>query len=118
VDKILLSGLDFFGKHGCYGPEREAGQRFVVDIEITADLQKASHSDELDDTINYVEIFNFAKATIEGESAFLLEHLAGKIGDFALTYPQTKSVMVRIRKPHVAVNGSFDYLGVEIVRTR
>lgn len=118
MDKILLSGLEFFGKHGCYGPEREAGQRFVVDIEVSADLQRAADSDDLNDTINYVEIFNYAKSVIEGESAFLLEHLAGKIGDFVLTYEQTSSVMVRLRKPHVAVNGTFDFLGVEIVRTK
>lgn len=116
MDKILLSGLDFFGKHGCYGPEREAGQRFVVDIEICADLQRASRSDDLADTINYVEVFEFARATIEGESAFLLEHLAGKIGDFVMQYPQTQSVRVRIKKPHVAVRGAFEFLGVEIER--
>jgi dihydroneopterin aldolase len=118
VDKILLSGLKFFGKHGCHAAERELGQNFVVDIELDADLQKAAASDDLNDTINYVEIYNFTKTVIEGPSAFLLEHLAGKIGDFALQSELVSAARVRIKKPHVAVGGVLDYLGVEIERKR
>jgi hypothetical protein len=39
---------------------------FVVDIELDADLQRAAASDDLNDTVDYVEIYRFAKQTIEG----------------------------------------------------
>lgn len=118
MDKILLSGLQFFGKHGCHPAENDLGQMFVVDIEIDADLQAAANSDDLNQTINYVEIYHFAKATIEGPPAALLEHLAGKIGDFALQNEFARVARVKIKKPHVAVGGVVDFLGVEIERRR
>lgn len=118
MDKILLSGLQFFGKHGCHPAENDLGQMFVLDIELDADLQRAAESDDLHDTINYVDIYNFAKATIEGPSAALLEHLAAKIGDYALEHGLVVAARVKIKKPHVAVGGVLDFLGVEIERKR
>jgi dihydroneopterin aldolase len=118
VDKILLSGLQFFGKHGCLTAENELGQMFVVDIEIEADLQRAAASDNLEDTLNYVAVYQFAKATIEGPRAALLEHLAAKIGDFALQNELVSAARVKIKKPHVAVGGVLDFLGVEIERRK
>ena len=118
MDKILLSGLQFFGKHGCHPAENDLGQMFVVDIEIDADLQRAAESDDLNDTINYVEIYRYVGEVISGPSAALLEHLAAKIGDFALRDERVAAARVRIKKPHVAVGGVLDYLGVEIERRR
>ena len=118
MDKILLSGLVFFGRHGCHAAERELGQNFVVDVELDADLQTAARTDDLHDTVDYVSVYNRAKEIIEGPSAFLLEHLAAQIGDFALADPRVQKARVRIRKPHVAVPGALDYLGVEIERSR
>ncbi|MDF2439739.1 MAG: 7,8-dihydroneopterin aldolase/epimerase/oxygenase [Abditibacteriota bacterium] len=118
VDRILLNGLVFFGRHGCHDAERELGQKFTVDIELECDLHAASHSDALDDTIDYVAIYNAAKEILEGEPAMLLESLAQRIADFALQDDKVVSAWVRIRKPHVAMPGPLDYLGVEITRNR
>jgi dihydroneopterin aldolase len=118
VDKILLNGLVFFGRHGCHQAERELGQKFTVDIELECDLSAAVESDSIDDTIDYVAIYNEAKAIIEGEPAYLLESLAGRIGDFSLRDERVRLARVRIRKPHVAMPGPLDSLGVEIVRER
>ena len=118
MDKILLSGLQFFGRHGCHPAEHDLGQMFVVDIELDADLQRAAASDDLNDTLNYVEIYDYAREIITGPRAALLEHLAAKIGDFALRDERVQVARVRIKKPHVAVGGVLDYLGVEIERRR
>ena len=118
MDKILLSGLQFFGTHGCHPAEHDLGQMFVVDIELDCDLQLAAGTDDLNDTVNYVEIYAEAKRIIEGPRAALLEHLAAKIGDFALRDSRVQSARVKIKKPHVAVGGVLDYLGVEIERKR
>lgn len=118
MDRILLNGLVFFGRHGCHDAERELGQKFTVDIELECDLTPPSHSDALEDTIDYVAIYNAAKEIIEGEPAMLLESLAQRIADFALQDDKVLSAWVRIRKPHVAMPGPLDYLGVEITRGR
>lgn len=118
MDRILLNGLVFFGRHGCHEAERELGQKFTVDIELECDLHAAGQSDALEDTLDYVAIYNAAKEIIEGEPAMLLESLAQRIADFALQDAKVVSAWVRIRKPHVAMPGPLDYLGVEITRGR
>lgn len=118
MDRILLNGLVFFGRHGCHAAERELGQKFTVDIELECDLNEASHSDALEDTVDYVAIYNAAKEIVEGEPAMLLESLAQRIADFALQDDKVLSAWVRIRKPHVAMPGPLDYLGIEITRGR
>ena len=57
MDRILLNGLTFFGKHGCHAAENELGQKFVVDIELECDLSAAGATDALEDTIDYVNIY-------------------------------------------------------------
>ena len=118
MDRILLNGLVFFGKHGCHAAEQELGQKFLVDIELECDLSAAGKSDSLEDTLDYVAIYNHASEVMEGESAKLLEHLAQRIADFALIDQRVSSAWVRLRKPHIALPGALDFIGIEITRTR
>lgn len=118
MDRILLNGLVFFGKHGCHAAEQELGQKFLVDIELECDLSAAGESDSLEDTLDYVAIYNHAREVMEGESAKLLEHLAQRIADFALIDQRVSSAWVRLRKPHIALPGALDFIGIEITRTR
>ncbi len=118
MDRILLKGLSFFGRHGCHQAERELGQKFLVDIELECDLEAASRSDDLDDTVDYVALYNHAREVVEGPSVQLLEVLAGRIADFALQDQRVQAAWVSVRKPHVAVPGPLEFLGVEITRAR
>ena len=118
MDKILLEGLSFFGRHGCHDAERELGQKFIVDIELECDLRDSCASDDLNDTVDYVAVYNAARDIVEGESVQLLETLAQRIADFALQDARVQSAWVRLKKPHVALPGALDFLGVEITRER
>jgi dihydroneopterin aldolase len=118
MDRILLNGLAFFGRHGCIPAERELGQKFLVDIELECDLTEAGESDKLADTIDYVAIYEGARDVMEGEPALLLESLARRIADFALEDERVQSAWVRIRKPHVALPIPLESLGVEVTRER
>jgi dihydroneopterin aldolase len=116
MDKVLLQGLVFFGRHGCHAAERELGQKFTVDIEMSADLSLPCSTDRMEDTIDYVAVYNATRDIIEGPGAILLESLASRIADFCLQDKRVLDCRVRIRKPHVAVPGALDYLGIEITR--
>jgi dihydroneopterin aldolase len=59
------------------------------------------------------------KSIVEGKPRQLIESVAEDIAKTILTgYPTVTSVQVRLRKPHVAVHGVLDALGVEITRSR
>jgi dihydroneopterin aldolase len=118
VDKILLRGLEFFGRHGCLEAERVLGQKFVVDVEVAVNLSRAGNSDSLADTLDYVRVFEIAREEIEGEPRNLLEAVATRIAQRVLEDERAQSIRVRIAKPHVALPATLRFLGVEIVRTR
>ena len=57
MDRIELSGMEFFGYHGCCAEERRQGQRFVVDAVLHADLQEAGRTDRLEASVDYATVF-------------------------------------------------------------
>ncbi|CAI0438906.1 unnamed protein product [Linum tenue] len=118
-DKLILRGLKFHGFHGVKQEERSLGQKFLIDVDAWMDLRAAGISDQLTDTISYTDIYRIVKEVVEGPPQNLLESVAQKIATKTLTnYPRISAVRVKVAKPHVAVHGPLDYLGVEILRRR
>ncbi|CAN1277747.1 Dihydroneopterin aldolase 1 [Linum perenne] len=118
-DKLVLRGLKFHGFHGVKPEERSLGQKFVIDVDAWMDLQPAGNSDQLVDTISYTDIYRIVKEIVEGQPQNLLETVAQGIAMTTLTkHSRISAVRVKVGKPHVAVHGPLDYLGVEILRRR
>jgi len=63
-NRVLLSGMTFFGRHGVAKAENELGQKFEVDIEISTDLRQAGRTDRLEHTINYAEVYYLVKVAM------------------------------------------------------
>ncbi|MBA0850262.1 hypothetical protein Goshw_027516 [Gossypium schwendimanii] len=118
-DKLILRGLKFHGFHGVKPEEKKLGQKFLVDVDAWMDLRKAGKSDNLSDTLSYTDIYHIVKEVVEGASHDLLESVAQMIASKTFTnHSQISAVRVKVGKPHVAVHGCLDYLGVEIIRYR
>ncbi|CAN6205055.1 unnamed protein product [Urochloa humidicola] len=118
-DKLVLRGLQFHGFHGVKQEEKTLGQKFVVDVDAWMDLSTAGETDSISDTVSYTDIYRIVKDVVEGPSQNLLESVAHRIASATLLeFPQISAVRVEVKKPHVAVQGILDYLGVEIVRYR
>jgi len=98
MDRILLEGMSFQGRHGVRPAEREVPQEFKVDIEVDCDLSEPGKSDRIEDSVDYRQIYAVAKEVIEGESRKLLETLAASIADRVLEIPRVGGVAVRIAK--------------------
>ena len=119
-DRIILTGLQFYGFHGANPEERSLGQQFVVDLEAELDLTAPSKSDRLEDTVSYTELYRAVKAVLEGEPCNLLETAAGTIADKVLVlHPQIDAIRVRVQKPRPPIKGSvIEAAAVEIYRSR
>lgn len=117
-DRVLLGGLEFYGYHGVLPEENRLGQRFLVDIEMGADLDAAGRTDDLTQTINYVAVLDDVRAIVEGPACKLIETVATRIADRILGAYATSSVRVRIRKPDVPIPAKLEYVGIEIERSR
>jgi len=115
TDKIIMTGMPFYGFHGIFEHERELGQQFTVDLEITLNLNKAGQTDDLADTLDYVAVYHKIKEVVENRRFNLLETLAQRIADVVLAPPVTE-VLVRVKKTVMPVPGQFHPVAVQIVR--
>ena len=119
TDRISLINMRFDGRHGVLEEEQVEPQPFEVDVELSLDLSPAGVSDDLSQTVDYREVFEIVRETIEGPSRKLIESLAETIAarllaDFAAV--GVGEVLVRIRKPNVNLPGALDAASVEITR--
>ncbi|UXR74124.1 dihydroneopterin aldolase [Staphylococcus sp. IVB6238] len=118
-DKIFLQGLEFYAYHGVLPAENEIGQIFTVDIEMKVDLKEAGHSDRVEDTVHYGEVYEDVKAIMEGEPVNLLEHLAERIAKRINShYNRVMETKVRITKKNPPIPGYYQGVGIEVVRVK
>lgn len=119
MDKIILSGMQFYGYHGVFPEENRLGQRFGVDLELLLDLAKAGATDELEYTVNYAELHGLVKTIAEGKPFKLIEALASDIATKVLgAYTMINEVTVRVTKPHPPFDVHFDGVTIELRRSR
>jgi len=118
LDVIRLKNMIFYAHHGYYEAERELGQKFEVDMEIQCDFSEAAASDDLKRTIDYRKIYRIAKEIFENSKFKLIETVAERIAERILELPGIENVLIRVRKPHVPLNGLLDFVEIEIFRTR
>ncbi|WP_027415793.1 dihydroneopterin aldolase [Aneurinibacillus terranovensis] len=119
MDRIILSKMQFYGYHGVFEEENKLGQRFYVDLEAYFDLSKPGHSDNLEDTINYADIYSTIRQIVEGERYQLVEAVAERIAAKILTkYPVIQETLVRVTKPDPPIPGHYQSVAVEIIRSR
>ena len=119
MDRIIMKNLAFYGYHGAMEEEKVLGQKFFIDAEIYVDLNKAGKSDEVEDTVHYGEIYDVIKNIVENYRFKLIETLAETIASSVLSgFIKVQEINVTIRKPEAPVPGIFDYVGVEIRRSR
>ena len=90
--------MKFYAYHGVLEQERRVGNTFVVDLTLTAPLEKAVQSDQLEDTINYAEVYELTKQEMNIPSQ-LLEHVAGRIcRALRHHFPQIEQIEIRVSK--------------------
>ncbi|CAM4407093.1 dihydroneopterin aldolase [Saccharibacillus endophyticus] len=119
MDKMIISRMEYYGRHGVFEEERRLGQRFYVGLELEMDLSAAGLTDDLTQAVNYAEVHETVKGVVEGESVQLIEALAERIASAVLrTYTRVDAATVRVTKPHPPFDIHFEGVTVEIRRSR
>lgn len=115
---IELEGMEFKAYHGCLEQEKVRGNSFVVDFRGELDLYAAAESDNLNDTLNYGEIYDIVAEEMSIPSE-LLEHVAGRIvRAIEVRYPQLLSFSVRVSKKRPPVDGLAQWSRVTLFHKR
>ena len=118
IGKIELEGMEFKAYHGCLEQEKVRGNQFVVDFEGELDLSAAAESDNLNDTLNYADIYEIVAYEMSIPSE-LLENVAGRImKSIEKSYPQLVRFSVRVSKKRPPVEGVTQWSRVTLYHTR
>ena len=75
---IEIEGMEFYAYHGHFAEEQIVGNRFIVDLTLSTDCSKAAKSDDLEDALNYLAVYQIIKEEMEIKS-HLLENVAERI---------------------------------------
>ncbi len=77
---IKLNNIRVYTNHGCLKEEALIGSEYRVDLKVEANFEKSCQSDELCDTVDYVQLNRIVKEEMAVRSK-LLEHVAQRILD-------------------------------------
>jgi 7,8-dihydroneopterin aldolase/epimerase/oxygenase len=117
-DRITLTGLRVFGRHGVHEHERAQGQEFVVDATIWLDLAPAAATDELSATLDYGALAQRAARIVGGQPCNLIETVAARIATEVLTDHRVRAVEITVHKPHAPLPLPFTDVSVTTRRCR
>ena len=102
---VALEGVEFFAYHGYYDEEQKTGNRYSIDIAVTADVGGAAQQDRLSLTINYETLYHIIAEEMARQSR-LLEHIAERIIERTYqAYPRAELVEVSVSKYNPPIGG-------------
>ena len=117
MDAIIIEGLKVDTVVGCFNWERQIIQPLLLDLTLQTNLEQASNSDELEDTMNYAEICEISAKVIQEAQPKLIEHAAKLVINALFTqFSAIESIIITIRKP--AIIPQANSVGIRLERHR
>lgn len=112
--KIILENIKIYAFHGVLPEETILGTNYIINAELHADLEKASQSDDLSDTINYAEINDIIHQEMSISSK-LLEHVIGRIiSKLEIAFPQLSFIKIKLTKTRPPMRGEMQGVSIEM----
>lgn len=116
MDQVFIKDLLVRGIIGINDWEREKPQDILINIIISADLNKAGETDDISYSVNYRTIAKKAQTRAETAQRLTVEALAADIAKLCLEEPGVVKARVRVEKPN-AVRFARS-VGVEVERSQ
>ncbi len=114
--RIILEEMEFRALHGCYELERKVGNRFAVNLEITAELGSAAEDDDVTKTVNYLTAYEVVRREM-AVTQHTLERVAQNIiGALYDTFPQIRHIRCNVAKIAPPLGGKLRRVSVTLER--
>ncbi len=111
---ISIENMEFYAYHGCFEEEQKIGTRFQVDLNMEVDTSAAEKSDSLNDTVDYLAVYQCVKDEMMKPSK-LLEHVARRIlNRVQQEFGDVKYAWVKVMKMNPPLGGKMEYVAVEL----
>ena len=111
---ITLSGMEFYAYHGCFAEEKVIGTRFIVDLVLSYNMEKAIFQDDVTKTVNYQSVYRDIQYIME-QPVNLLETICSKIlTTIKSNYTLIDRIQVTVSKLNPSLGGTVDKVSVTI----
>jgi len=111
---IAIEGMQFFSYHGHFEEESVIGTKFLLDLYLETDTKKAEQTDELEDTVNYLAVYNVIKEQMQ-QSSYLIEHVARRILDTVMEqFPEVEQAKLKFQKLNPPLGGQMDSVSITL----
>lgn len=118
MGKIILEDIEFYAYHGHYAEENQIGGKFLINLEIDANIELAGLTDQLNDTFDYQKAYDIISQEMQQNSA-LLEHLATRIMIRIMkSSDKIISVKIKVSKLNPPFGGNVKAVSVELFRKK
>lgn len=113
---IELEDIELYAYHGCFKEEQEVGNYFNVNISLQADCAIPATSDNIQDAVNYQEIYTIVRREMSITS-HLLEHVAQRIIDgLYASLKGISNVSVKVSKKNPPLGGKLYRVSVTLTK--
>jgi len=118
MGKIQVNNIKLYANHGCLEEEAKIGSWYRVDVQVSANLDKSSVTDNLNDTVDYVYLNHIVKEEM-GIRSKLLEEVARRILDrFFLELEMITSATVSVAKLNPPIGGNVQEVVIILSKER
>ena len=118
MGKIQVNNIKLYANHGCLEEEAKIGSWYRVDVQVSANLDKSSVTDNLNDTVDYVHL-NYVVQEEMNIRSKLLEEVARRILDrFFLELEMITSATVSVAKLNPPIGGNVQEVAIILSKER
>ena len=115
---IKLTNIRTFSFHGCLEEEAKIGSNYSVNLTIKTNLEPSAKTDELTDTVDYVDLNRIVVEEM-AIRAKLLEHVAQRIIDRVLQELQmVLKIEVEVTKLNPPIGGDVEGVTIRMKKKR
>ncbi len=108
LQTLELENMHFYAYHGVMPNEQLVGGEYSVSFKILYDFDKAQVSDDMNDAIDYGNIYLIVKKEMMQHSK-LIERVARRVQDAVLSaYPQIEKMETKVSKHCPPIEGVLD----------
>ena len=113
---IQLRGLRLSCLCGALPEEQDRRQPYEIDLDVVADVEASTRSDDLADTVDYGAVLAAVDAVAAGESFQLFERMAARMAEVVLAIDGVTGVTIDVRKLRPPVPQDLASSGIRLTR--
>jgi len=115
---IKVNNIQLYAYHGCLEEEAKIGSAYRVDVKVKANLNISAQTDDLVDTVDYVQLNQIVKEEMAIRSK-LLEQVVQRIIDrILIEIPMVLKVQISVAKINPPIGGNVSEVAVIFSKKR